>query len=530
MPEGNDFAPERVYELFFSPGEVVEIRALHLAGKKATPDWEGFAAGGTVFGYFDNASAFGRAAAVLSKHPFAGIYFTINPVKPECLARAYNRLVAGEKARPTTSDDDVAAIRWLPVDVDPKRPSGVSSTEEELAAGRDIARSVAEYLEEEMEFAPAVRAMSGNGWHLSFRLPDLPNTEETKGLVKSCLAALHARFTPTVAAKDAPEGAPEPRAEVDLLTFNPARLWKLYGTCARKGDEIPGRPHRRSFLFKNSPAALADIPASGEFHLERLAKTLPAPAKPKPPAPPPARRTPDARPYNENGLGPLKVADYLAHYGVALHEVKQQGGSTWYCLSQCVFDPRHENGEAAIVASPEPPYLTYHCFHRSCQGRTWQDARRAISKDDKLAQFCEGYDPHFRPGRGRKPRPRKALPAPGENGEAPPPEAGSSRAVLAEVTPDLSHWTFSPGVPAPDEVDPIEMFYEIVGKRNRPTFKEVFLARYLCLLLAPLAYASGQFYRYAGGVWRPIEERAIAQVATAALQDEAKAGNVEAAL
>lgn len=35
---------------------------------------------------------------------------------------------------------------------------------------------------------------------------------------------------------------------VDVTVFNPARIWKLYGTMARKGDSTPDRPHRKSYI------------------------------------------------------------------------------------------------------------------------------------------------------------------------------------------------------------------------------------------------------------------------------------------
>ena len=75
-----------VYKLFFAPGEVVEIRAFGLRGKGP---WEGFVGGGggVVFGYFNDAEAFGAAAANLERAAEGkngcGVYFTLNPVIPD---------------------------------------------------------------------------------------------------------------------------------------------------------------------------------------------------------------------------------------------------------------------------------------------------------------------------------------------------------------------------------------------------------------------------------------------------------------
>ena len=134
----------------------------------------------------------------------------------------------------TTSDADILRRRWLPIDIDPLRPSGVSSTDEEhglaLAKADEVARWIAG-----LGFPEPVRADSGNGAHLLYRI-DLPNDEAATALVKSCLATLDALFS-------------DDRVNVDTANFNAARIWKLYGTVSRKGDNTPDRPHRRSRIL-----------------------------------------------------------------------------------------------------------------------------------------------------------------------------------------------------------------------------------------------------------------------------------------
>jgi hypothetical protein len=59
------------------------------------------------------------------------------------------------------------------------------------------------------------------------------------GLVEGVLAALAFRFTDAL-------------VTVDQKNFNPARIWKLYGTLAAKGDPTPERPHRLSRLVEGT--------------------------------------------------------------------------------------------------------------------------------------------------------------------------------------------------------------------------------------------------------------------------------------
>ncbi len=84
----------------------------------------------TDSGYFDDPVAL--AAAVRPYDGRENVYITLNPVAPALLARAANRIKQG--SRSTTSDRDVVARRWLPIDIDPRRPSDISASEAEREA------------------------------------------------------------------------------------------------------------------------------------------------------------------------------------------------------------------------------------------------------------------------------------------------------------------------------------------------------------------------------------------------------------
>lgn len=224
-------ARAEVYRGFFNPGEVTEIRALGCKGKSKA--WSGWARD-IVTGYFNDAEAFGRAAAGLEDLEPKGIYFVLNPVNPDLLARAANRLKAADDKSPTTSDKDVLCLRWLYVDIDPKRPSGISSTDEELAKAIEVRNQISKWLKRH-GMPQAIPARSGNGAHLLVRLPDLPNNEQNVATIKRALEAINARWG-------------TPQVDIDLKVYNPARICKLYGTWARKGDNTKERPHRPSYI------------------------------------------------------------------------------------------------------------------------------------------------------------------------------------------------------------------------------------------------------------------------------------------
>jgi len=212
-------------ELFREPEDVTELRAL---GVRAPNGYKT-----CVYGYFNVPRRLAEEAAKLSGRA-EGVYFTPNPVIPFLLARAANRVMPSS-AGDCTKDHEILSRRWLPVDVDPVRPKGVSATAEqhELALERGLA---CEAFLLAQGWPRPIAVDSGNGIHLYVRI-DQPNDDAAKDLVQRVLQTLAARFD-------------DPRVKVDVATYNAARVMKIPGTLACKGDNIPAQPHRLASLLK----------------------------------------------------------------------------------------------------------------------------------------------------------------------------------------------------------------------------------------------------------------------------------------
>lgn len=221
-------------ELFLQPGDVVELRAL------GVPSGNGFVR--NYSGYFSEAEALAKAADQFDKQQPQYCSVTINPVNPALFARAANKMKALKKGDPTTSDDDIVRRRWLPIDLDPVRPAGISSTEDEKQAAIELSFQI--MLDMAADWGEPVAADSGNGIHLLYPI-DLPNDEESGRLVLNILNALAAKYDSS-------------SVKIDSAMANASRILKLYGTTARKGDDIPDRPHRRSGII-SAPEQLQPI-------------------------------------------------------------------------------------------------------------------------------------------------------------------------------------------------------------------------------------------------------------------------------
>jgi hypothetical protein len=179
-------------------------------------------------GYFDTPS---EAAAALcgSGSFYKGVYITPNAVAEPLKARSYNRIKPW--AENTTLDPDITKRQWLLVDIDPKRPAGISSSDAEHMAALNQAETIASYLSLYGFPMPMIND-SGNGAHLMYRI-DEPNTPEVRDEIQGFLHILAHTFDTDT-------------CEIDRTVFNAARIWRVPGTWAKKGDSTPDRPHRKS--------------------------------------------------------------------------------------------------------------------------------------------------------------------------------------------------------------------------------------------------------------------------------------------
>ncbi len=324
--------------ILFRPGQIVELRC---------PGYQR----GTASGYFNDYAKLWAAAQLLSGH-VPGVYVTLNPVNPALLARAANRLEIG--AKKTTSDVDILTRCWLPIDLDAVRPAGISSTEEEHQAALDRAGEIRRQLRHQ-GWPDPIMADSGNGAHLLYRI-DLPNDDQAARTVQGCLKALSVQFGDT-------------QVDVDVTTFNAARIWKLYGTLACKGDSTADRPHRQAQLLE-VPTEVQTVPPE---LLLALADALP----PAPPRPVSAGR---------NSL-PFDLPSWIADHRLAVaYEGQWDGSGHKWKLDPCPWNPDHTNRSAYILQFANGA-IAAGCFHHSCAGKDWTSLRQMMEPG------WEPYDP-----------------------------------------------------------------------------------------------------------------------------------------
>jgi len=335
------------------PGQVVEIRTI---GRDGT----------ILSGYFDHPDKIiEKLSPLLDLEEIQGIYFTLNPVIPALAARRKDTIARPGKIG-STSDRDIECIRWLPVDLDPVRPSGISSSESEHAAALDRANTIASHLSS-LKWADPIIADSGNGAHLLYRV-NLPNTVESVGLVRDVLVTLSGRFTDDIVA-------------VDTTVHNPARIWKLYGTTVRKGSNLPDRPWRTA-RFLSRPVSHNEVT---ESLLRDFIPRVDHPHTSTTEIPLTSRR--------------LDLVEWLKERREVLpfstRKIDKAGYLAFYELSPCPWGS-HQDG--AYCGQLENGAIIARCHHASCGGsggpNRWPEIRALVDpKNPKTKKADDGEAP-----------------------------------------------------------------------------------------------------------------------------------------
>jgi len=329
----------------FSPGQTVELRAL---GDR------------THFGYYTDFSKLAEDAEMLDRvQELKGIYITLNEVNPALLARCVNRVKKAGNKEPQTGDSDIIRRRWFPIDIDAKRPAGISSNDEEHKATLRRAEQIAGFLSE-LGWPKPVMGDSGNGAHLLYRI-DLKSDEESTKLIKTCLAGLDQIFSDT-------------RSDVDTSVYNASRIWKLYGTTARKGDNTKERPYRKSCIL-SVPDEIQTVPVSELIHLSTLYQE------------PDSSKSRNLPTGGIGSTGGIDLSEWLLSHGLTYNEKPYSGGRL-FVFDQCPFSSAHKDGAYAIQFDNGAIFAG--CHHNSCGGGTqrWSELRERF-EDKRPSRLTE---------------------------------------------------------------------------------------------------------------------------------------------
>lgn len=243
------------------------------------------------------------------------------------------------------ADCDIVKRRWVMLDFDPRRPSGTSSTDEQLEKAKQVAKRVWEFLFYN-GFYDYVGCLSGNGYHIM--LPcDMVVNEQTDRLVKDFIKVISMLFS----TQD---------VEIDVAVSNRSRLTKLYGTLAMKGENSELTLHRLSRI-EHCPNQIKSIDM---VYFQKVVRD---------------NKIAFSEPIKYNNYGRssrFDVEEFLKSHNIAFKERSLAGGVK-YLLEECPFNSEHKSPDSAVFQFDDGN-LGFKCFHNSCSSYHWKEFREKI--------------------------------------------------------------------------------------------------------------------------------------------------------
>lgn len=319
--------------LWFQAGDVFEVRVLDAVSADYRREH-------IESGYFDYEHISAVPEALKRLLSFRGVYVTVNPVNPDLLARAVNRLRPAGR-NPTTADTDIVRRRWLLIDCDPRRASGVSSSNSEHESALAKAREIRDGLSS-LGWADPIMTDSGNGAQLMYRI-DLPADDGE--LVRRVIDEIAKASSEQVA--------------IDTSVHNPARIWRLPGTMNCKGDSIPERPHRMARILEEPQ----DIVSVSREQMQDIVSYQ-------------SEDTQTDVPDDEwkHTMPAFDLDSWIAQYCPELGSPQPWKGGRKWIFPVCPFNEAHTNKSAVLIQEPSGA-VAFKCHHNGCSGNDWRALR-----------------------------------------------------------------------------------------------------------------------------------------------------------
>lgn len=279
------------------------------------------------------------------------IYITLNKINYSCYSKEQKDIFLLNKT--TTKDGEITEYNYILIDFDPKRISGISSTEKELDKALDLRTEVAVWLDG-IGLKNPIFALSGNGCHLLYKV-SFENTKENEAIVKNFLKYLDLRFSNN-------------NVEIDTSVYNPARITKLYGTLAQKGTDTEERPFRLSKLENY------EMPIETPYELIKKVASM----------------FPNVETNVANNRVNFTLDGFLKKHNIMVKNIVNDKSGTKYILESCPFNPEHDKDSPALFQLSNGA-IGFKCFHNSCSNNGWKEFRKYYEPDYETTYASNPY-------------------------------------------------------------------------------------------------------------------------------------------
>ena len=328
----NESEVYKFWDIFRPNNQLTEIRLISNDGKIAS-------------GYFTDPKTLIEAVKPYAKD--YSVYFTINPINPDCYGRPQKDKIV-IRAKNTTTDSEIIARDYVLLDLDSKRATGVNATEEQLNLAKQKANVVYKFLIDNGFYEPIV-ICSGSGVHIYIRCALLP-TEENNQIIKRFTQAMSMLFS-------------DNNVDIDEKVFNLGRISRVCGYYNRKGSPLDKERPQRLCTFAKVPN---EIKVNQKEYFEKIAKLYPE----------------DLKPTRENNyrVERFDLQSFLQKHNIRVTNIENVAGGKKYILEHCPFNENHK-GKDAVIFQRDSGEISFHCFHNSCSNNGWRELRLLYEPD-----------------------------------------------------------------------------------------------------------------------------------------------------
>ena len=324
----------RFWDVFKNGNQLTEIRLIANDGKTAS-------------GYFTNPQTMIEAVRPYVKD--YSVYFTINSINPDCYGRPQRDKIL-PRVKNTTTDGEIIGRDFVLLDLDSKRASGVSATDEQLGYAKKKANDVYKFLKENGFYEPIV-VCSGSGVHLYLRCALLP-TDENNKLIKRFIQAISMLFS-------------DDKVDIDEKVFNLGRISRTPGFFNRKGASNDVYRPQRLCQFVKVPV---EVKVNEREYFAKIAELYPDEEQAKPSF------------YNNYSTEKFNLQEFITKHNIPVTHSVQVADGTRYYLEHCLFNEQHK-GRDAILFQHNNGAIAYFCYHNSCSGNDWHKLREMYEPD-----------------------------------------------------------------------------------------------------------------------------------------------------
>ena len=235
------------------------------------------------------------------------------------------------------SDNDIERIKFILLDIDPVRPSGTVSTNEQKEEAKKVFDNCLQYLEDN-SIQYYYTFDSGNGYHALIPV-SIDANKVNQDTIKKLLYLLDDKFSTE-------------KAHVDKSVHNPARITRFYGTLNTKGIQIKPECCRISkFLYDKADGNTNDFNIIKGIISKNKVKDIDI------------DNMTTRKPY----LLVKNPMEWLSSHNLTVEKIKDlDDGGCLYKFHKCPMRDHHnpDNGHYFIVKENNKCY--FGCHHDSC--------------------------------------------------------------------------------------------------------------------------------------------------------------------